>query len=702
MVDVQKLILQEKRPFLDAQKCFVSSDLRVALPAHEGAPVRLTDGRRSLVCRLYVRPELRPGTALADGCATCLVPAGAEPPPAGPPARLSVPEALSVTRLSVRLVCSSAADVLRLRRRDAAVTAARALLTGRALSARCRLGCAGTPLGRRLGVLWLEVTCPQLAGETLGSAAADADVTVAAVETRLHAGFAAERPPTSGHATARARLTAAARHFCHPDSDRSSSVLLLGPAGCGKATLARAAAAAAGALPVTLRCDDLPSERPGAAQTELRARAAEARRLADCGPLLLLLRAVHAVRGEPRAQLLQLLDEVRRWPRTLVVATCSQPQQLHSALRSAARFDTELHLTVGGAEDRVEHLTHHLAGRSLVDCSMQQLADMTPGYSVADLRALCREAVFGRTQQDAELRLADFSRALLVIRPSALKSGPGAAPLPPLSWDRLAGVGSLRARLRRCLVTPLRRPDAHRRLGVPAPRGLLLHGPPGCAKTSLVRAAASECRAAFLTASPAELFSPYVGDSERAITELFQRARMTAPAVIFLDELDAIVGTRSASGQSGVQAKLLSALLNEMDGIGIKQDQAAVDSAVFVVGATNRRDLIDEALLRPGRLDQHVHVPLPDRQAREEIIQLYLTGMPVCNDVSAAELADMTEGFSGAELRHLCNEAGLAALTEDIGASAATRRHFLRHLGAEPDGNGTGPAGPLAKGAGQR
>ena len=344
-MEVRLLILQSKRSFLDAQKCFISSDLHSALSLRVGAPVRLMEGHRSLISRLYQRPDLHPGTALVDGCVTCLLPA--DPLPAGAAPRLSAPAERPLTEVSVRLVCHSAGDVLRLRRRDAAaaVTAARGLLAGRALSARCRLSCADGPLGRRLGVLQLEVTCVDLTGDALGIVTAATRVTVAAVETRLHAEFAAEQPPTSGHAAARARLTAAARHFCRADSARSSSVLLLGPAGCGKATLARAAAAAAGALPVTLRCDDLPSERPGAAQTELRARAAEARRLADCGPLLLLLRAVDALGGEPRAQLLQLLDDVRGWPRTLAVATCSQPLRLEPALRSAARFDTE----VGGA-----------------------------------------------------------------------------------------------------------------------------------------------------------------------------------------------------------------------------------------------------------------------------------------------------------------------------------------------------------------
>ena len=228
MLDVQLLILQEKRSFLDAQKCLVSSDLRAAVGAHEGAPVRLADGRRTLICRLYERPELRAGTALADGCVTCLVSPEAGPLSPGAAPRLSVPAAVCVTRVSVRVVCRSAAEVLRLRRGRAAVTAARGLLAGRALSARCRLSCAGAPLGRRLGVLWLQVTCPELVGDTLGTAAADLSVTLTAVETRLHAEFAAERPPTSGHAAARARLTAAVRHFCRADSARSSSVLLLG------------------------------------------------------------------------------------------------------------------------------------------------------------------------------------------------------------------------------------------------------------------------------------------------------------------------------------------------------------------------------------------------------------------------------------------------------------------------------------------
>lgn len=402
-------------------------------------------------------------------------------------------------------------------------------------------------------------------------------------------------------------------------------------------------------------------------------------------------------------------DDVQR---LFIVATASYPQRIHQLLRTANCFPLEMYVTIGTQEDRVAYLDQLLSEIDFAgDLSVNELASRTPGFSVADLRSVLQQALlFSLTDTEPHSAITDGSssgvsgqrplltaaavfRALSVAQSSSVRSVGGAHVIggdrscPSAGtdcWSGLAGLDSVISRLLACLETPLVQPDACRRLlgGAPNPTGVLLYGPPGCAKTSLVRAAAARCRAVFLSVSAADIYSPYVGDAERMVAEVFTHARMVAPAVIFLDELDALVGARSQHVKAcGVQAKVLAALLNEMDGIGAKHNNmASLQCPVFVVGATNRRDLIDEALLRPGRLDQHIHVPLPDAKSRKQIINLYTRRSPLAPDVDVDELSALTDRFSGADLQQVCNQAALAALTDSMHAKCIKHRHFLQTI----------------------
>jgi len=255
-----------------------------------------------------------------------------------------------------------------------------------------------------------------------------------------------------------------------------------------------------------------------------------------------------------------------------------------------------------------------------------------------------------------------------------VKRAAGAEPVEPLSWDDIGGVGEVKQRLRRAVEWPLHHADAFTRLAVHPPRGVLLHGPPGCSKTSLARAAAGAAQCTFLYLSGAAIYSPYVGEAERAIRDFFALGRACAPSLLFLDELEALVGNRDTSSAGGgggdsVQARVLSTMLNEMDGI-------APLARVLLIGATNRPDLIDAALLRPGRFDELLEVRPPDAAGRRQVLRIHTRGMALAADVDLGGIAGRTDGWSGAQLSALCREAGMLALREDLAAASACARHF--------------------------
>ncbi|RXM91128.1 Spermatogenesis-associated protein 5-like protein 1 [Acipenser ruthenus] len=324
------------------------------------------------------------------------------------------------------------------------------------------------------------------------------------------------------------------------------------------------------------------------------------------------------------------------------------------------------------------------------DVDVASLAEMTTGYVGADLTALCREAALQailHTSQDAGshlIRMSNFLEALKKVHPSCLRSSIGQTDFRPVAWEHIGGLEDVKLKLKQSIEWPMKFPEAFIRLGLSRPKGVLLYGPPGCAKTTLVKAAATSCHCSFLSVSGADLFSPYVGDSEKTLAQVFQQARACAPSVLFLDEIDSILGSRADSKASrGVQDRVLSVILNELDGIGLKVTerrgpaskkclqeglpeqqecdrqldyQEVCNKDVLVVAATNRPDLLDDALLRPGRFDKIVYVPPPDQEARLAILKICTEKMPLDSDVSLEDVAEKTSFFSGADLENLCKE----------------------------------------------
>ncbi|KAM9764960.1 ATPase family gene 2 protein homolog B [Menidia menidia] len=501
-------------------------------------------------------------------------------------------------------------------------------------------------------------------------------------------------------------------------------LLLVGPPGVGKTLLVHKVVGEVGASLVAVKGPEVVGPRPGESEGALRGVFDRARSAAEEGPSVLFLdeldslfpRRTGSSGPENRlvAQLLTLMDGMRGADRFLVVGATSRPDSLDPALRRPGRFDREVVIGAPTLQQRraiLSVLCERMPVGPAVD--VEELAQRTTGYVGADLSALCREAAMHAIRENTKVSgerwvgMRHFQAALRAVRPSCLRSSPGSTELPPVLWEDIGGLEEVKVRLRQSIEWPMRYPEAFARLGLRRPRGVLLYGPPGCAKTSLVRAAAASSRCAFLSASGADLYSPYVGDSEKALAQLFQQARRCAPCVLFLDEIDSLIGSRADGRGGGVQTRLLSVLLNEMDGVGLKtlerrgaarvlqaegepetreQQQESdflevCNTDVMVVAATNRPDCLDGALLRPGRLDHIIYVPPPDQQARLAILRVRTQAMPVDGGVRLEELAAQTERFSGADLENLCKEAALLALLEEnMEPSAIKHTHFLRSL----------------------
>ena len=463
-------------------------------------------------------------------------------------------------------------------------------------------------------------------------------------------------------------------------------VLLLGPPGTGKTLIAKAVANEVDASFFPVSGPEIMSKYYGESEQQLREIFDEAESNA---PAIVFIDEIDSiapsrdeVTGEMErrivAQLLALMDGLEERGDVIVIAATNRPDAIDAALRRGGRFDREIEIGVPSRDGRLEILQIHTKGMPLADdVDVESLADRTYGFVGADLQSLSKEAAMHairRIQTDIDLTVdvlppeileelrvegADFEEALRSTEPSAMREV--FVEVPEVTYEDIGGLEPVKRELARAVEWPLAYPGMFERLSTAPPRGVLLYGPPGTGKTLLARAVANASDANFISVKGPELLDKFVGESERAVREVFQRARQNAPTIVFFDEIDAIAPERGESFDSRVTERVVSQLLTELDGI---EDL----NGVFVLGATNRPDIVDRALLRPGRLEKVVYVPVPDLDARRRILGVHTAGVPLAEDVDLDDLAGETERYSGADIEAVVREATVLAMDEAIGS----------------------------------
>ncbi len=472
-------------------------------------------------------------------------------------------------------------------------------------------------------------------------------------------------------------------------------VLLYGPPGCGKTLLAKAVANESDAYFISINGPEIMNKFYGESEARLREIFQQAQQNA---PSIIFIDELDAiapkreeVTGEVErrvvAQLLALMDGLTERGNVIVIGATNRPNALDPALRRPGRFDREIEIGIPDKQGRYEILLIHTRGMPLAeDVDLKKLAEMTHGFTGADLAALCRETAMKALRrylpeidleqerippevlEKMEVRMEDFLNAFKEITPTALREV--SIEIPTVRWDDVGDLEEVKQELKEAVEWPIKNPEIFKRMGIKPPKGVLLYGPPGCGKTLLAKAVATESEANFISIKGPEVLSKWVGESEKAVREVFRKARMSSPAVVFFDEIDALVPRRGLGyGDSGVTERVISQLLTELDGITTLED-------IVVLAATNRPDLIDPAILRPGRFDRLIYVPAPSEKGRLAILELYTKNMPLAEDVDLKALASMTKGYSGADIEALCREAALIALRNNINAKKVTMADF--------------------------
>jgi transitional endoplasmic reticulum ATPase len=457
-------------------------------------------------------------------------------------------------------------------------------------------------------------------------------------------------------------------------------VLLHGPPGTGKTMLAKAVAGETSSNFVSIGGPEIVSKFYGESEGKLREIFKEAE---ENAPSIIFIDEIDSiapkreeVTGEAErrivAQLLSLMDGLNSRGKVVVIAATNRPNSIDEALRRPGRFDREIEIGIPDRDGRLEILQIHTRGMPLDDSvDLKRLADRTHGYAGADISALCKEAAMAALRRilpevDLEteeipidvlnrisVKMDDFRIALKDLQPATMREV--LIERPNVKWEDVGALESAKQELKEAVEWPLKYGNVFRHMNAKPPKGILLYGPPGTGKTMLAKAVATESEANFIAVKGPEFLNKWVGESEKAVRETFRKARQASPCVIFMDEIDSIAPERGTGGDSNVTERVISQMLTEMDGLEAMND-------VIVIAATNRPDIMDPALLRPGRFDKSIYIGPPDLASRIAIFKIYANAKPLADDVSLEELADATEGCTGADIAAICNEAVMTAV----------------------------------------
>jgi AAA family ATPase, CDC48 subfamily len=468
-------------------------------------------------------------------------------------------------------------------------------------------------------------------------------------------------------------------------------VLLYGPPGTGKTLLAKAVAGETNANFVSLSGPEIMAKHYGESEERLREIFTQAE---ENSPSIIFIDEIDSiapkrdeVSGELEkrivSQLLTLMDGMKSRGKVVVIAATNRPDSIDPALRRPGRFDREIEIGIPDDEGRFDILSIHTRGMPIDDkVDLKQISKTTHGFVGADLEVLAKEAAMRslrRILADEEIDLdedkisseilqkiritnEDFRDALKEVSPSALREVQ--VQIPDVSWDDVGGLDALKEELQEAIEWPIKHKEAFDYIDVESPKGILLHGPPGTGKTLIAKALAKMTESNFISIKGPELLSKWVGESEKGVREIFRKARQAAPCIIFLDEVDALVPRRGSSDSgSHVTESVVSQILTEIDGLEELHN-------VLIIGATNRLDIVDEALLRPGRFDRIIEVPNPDTKGRQQIFEIHTKKKPLANDVKIEKLVELTVGFSGAEIGAVANRAAMAALKRYVSGNS--------------------------------
>ena len=472
-------------------------------------------------------------------------------------------------------------------------------------------------------------------------------------------------------------------------------IFLYGPPGCGKTLVAKAVASESDANFYVISGPEIMSKFYGESEARLREIFQKAQEMV---PSIIFIDEMDSiapkreeVTGEVErrvvAQLLSLMDGMGARGNIIVIGATNRPNAIDPALRRPGRFDREIEIGVPDKMSRHEILQIHTRAMPLTsDVDLHRLSDISHGYTGADISALCREAAMKALRrylpevnleeeripsailEKMEVNLDDFMNAYREVTPTAMREV--YIEVPSVHWADVGGLTDVKQELQEAVEWPLKKPEAFTRVGIRPPKGILLFGPPGCGKTMMARAVATESEANFISIKGPELFSKWVGESEKAIREVFRKGRTAAPSIVFFDELDSVAPRRGMGlGDSGASEHVISQLLTEMDGI-----ESLVN--VVVIGASNRPDIIDPAILRPGRFDKLIYVPAPDHASRLQILKIHTRDMPLDQGVDLDQITRQAAGYSGADLEAVCREAGLISLRRDIETKSVTMEDF--------------------------